>query len=86
MSKVFRIALCGASRATDSAFFGLQALNGKDYHSLQPQALLAGISRIYRLARARVSRDDLAISGGHNAGNTRATTQKETCRRYYYKH
>src|SRR5260370_31010700 len=45
-----------------------------------------GMSGIYPLARARVCRDDLAVAGGHNAGNTRAATQKKTCRRSYHKH
>jgi hypothetical protein len=41
---------------------------------------------MYPLLRDRVCRDDLAVGGGHNAGDTRAATQEKTCRRYYYKH
>jgi hypothetical protein len=63
----------------------LQAPYSSNHRSL-PQSLLAGDVWHIPLPRDRVCRDDLTIGRGHNAGDTRAATQKKACRRYYHKH
>jgi hypothetical protein len=84
---IHRVPLHDAGWATGPVLCDVQALYSNDHRPLQLQSVLpGGCLAKYALPRARVCRDDLTIGGGHNACDTRAATQKKTCRRYYHKH